>query len=84
MALYATRTPSYSATTVAYVQIHDGYKNAIATGSAAWRLSDQASPDAGEYNTCAAGAQILLPRGVISYARGDSATSTINVVIQDQ
>lgn len=72
------------ANTSPYGEIYSGRRRAYACSTAAWRLSAQASPaDATAYVTVAANQQVLLPRGIKTYARGESGTVTVNVIELD-
>ena len=67
-----------------YTTVYSGRRRAYAYASAAWRMSEQASPaDATAYVTVAANDKVLLPRGVASYARGESGTVSVQVVELD-
>jgi hypothetical protein len=66
-------------TNATYLQIFDGRKEAWAVSSAAWRLSDSASPGAGEFIQVAANQPVPLAKFVSSFARGESGSATINI-----
>lgn len=67
-----------------YGEIYSGRRRAYAYSTSAWRLAVKASPsDATEYVTVPANSDKLLPRGVKSYARGESGTVTVNVIELD-
>lgn len=67
-----------------YTEIYSGRRSAYAFASAAWRMSAQTSPaDSTAYVSVPANARVLLPTGIKTHARGESATVTINVVELD-
>lgn len=61
-------------------QISDGMRERIAFASAAWRMSNSGSFTAGEYVTIPADLPVPVAKNVVTYARGDSATVTVNVI----
>lgn len=68
-----------------YTPIYDGRRRGTyAYASAAWRMSEVASPaSAAAYVTVAANDKVLLPRNRTTYARGESGTVSIQVVETD-
>lgn len=68
-----------------YTQIYDGRrKGTYAYASAAWRMSEVASPaSAAAYVTVGANEKVILPRNKPTFARGESGMVSIQVVETD-